>query len=85
MKKDILEFINENKNLLEKNQILDKMNEYINLRNNNFKLEEEKINLYFSDEFNIKEEIRKKRKKIHCNKKLNILMNVKNLICIYLE
>ena len=64
MKKDILEFINENKNLLEKNQILDKMNEYINLRNNNFKLEEEKINLYFSDEFNIKEEIEKIEKKI---------------------
>ena len=64
MKKDILKFFDENKNVLDKNQILIKMNEYINLKNNKFKLEEEKINLYLSDGFNIKEEIEKIEKKI---------------------
>ena len=64
MKKDILNIIIENNNILDRSQLLNKMNEYIILKNNNFKLEEDKINLYLSETFNIKEEIEKIEKKI---------------------
>jgi flap endonuclease-1 len=64
MKKDILSIIVENRNILDRTQLLNKMNEYIILKNNNFKLEEDKINLYLSDTFNIQEEIEKIDKKI---------------------
>ena len=64
MKKDILNIIIENNNILDRSQLLNKMKEYILSKNNNFKLEEDKINLYLSETFNIKEEIEKIEKKI---------------------
>jgi len=64
MKKDILCLIDENKYCLNKDELIVKINEYIGSRNNNFKLEPDKIELYLNNDFNIKEEIEKIDKKI---------------------
>lgn len=63
MKKEIIEMIKNNKEN-NKDDIYNKINNYINENNTNFKLEEDKLDLYFSKDFNYDEEIEKINKKI---------------------
>lgn len=64
MKRDILEFIKENKQRSNNEALINKINDYILIRNNTFQLFPEKLELYLSDEFNIQEEIDKIDRKI---------------------
>lgn len=63
MKKEILELIKNNKDLSKK-ELNSKINEYINDNNKNFKMQDDKLDLYLSEDFNYDEEIDKISKKI---------------------
>ena len=63
MKKEIIELIKDNKDK-KKGIITDKINEYINNNNSNFKIQDEKLDLYLSSDFNYDDEIDKINKKI---------------------
>jgi len=63
MKKEIIEIIKDNKDG-NKQEILNKINGYIDDNNNNFKIQDDKLELYLSEDFNYDEEIEKINKKI---------------------
>ena len=63
MKKEILELIKNNKDLSKK-ELNSKIDEYINDNNKNFKMQDDKLDLYLSEDFNYDEEIDKISKKI---------------------
>ena len=63
MKKEILELIKDNKDS-NKDELNLKINQYINDNNKNFKIQDEKLDLYLSEDFNYDEEIEKISKKI---------------------
>ena len=63
MKKEILELIRDNKDD-DKEDIYKKINDYIKDNNENFKMQNEKLDLYLSNNFNYDEEIDKINKKI---------------------
>lgn len=63
MKKDIIELILENRKL-SNDELKIKINSYIELNNSNFKIEEEKLNIYLEEDFNLKEELEKISRKI---------------------
>lgn len=63
MKKEIIELIKDNQNE-EKKSICEKINKYIKDNNEKFKLQNEKLDMYLSEDFNFDEEIDKINKKI---------------------
>ena len=63
MKKDIIELILENRKLSNEDLKI-KINLYIELNNPNFKIEDEKLNIYLEEDFNLKEELEKIGRKI---------------------
>lgn len=63
MKKEILELIKENSHL-PREEKLDEINKYIKSNNQNFKIQDEKLELYLSNDFSYDEEIDKISKKI---------------------
>ncbi len=63
MKKEIIELIKHNK-CDDKNEINQKINEYIKNNNDSFKIQDDKLELYLSEDFNYDEEIEKINKKI---------------------
>jgi flap endonuclease-1 len=63
MKKDIVEHI-KNNNTKSKNELEKDIESYIQSKNDKFKLEEDKLELYLSEDFNYDEEIEKIEKKI---------------------
>ena len=63
MKKDIVEHIRDNRTK-DNTELKKDIDDYIGSKNNKFKLEEDKLELYLSEDFNYDEEIEKIEKKI---------------------
>lgn len=71
MKKEIIELIKDNKDS-ERDKLILMINEYINNNNNNFKIQDDKLDLYLSEDFNYDEEIDKINRKIISIKSIHI-------------
>ena len=71
MKKEIVELIKDNPSL-NKVELTEEINKYIKNNNESFKIQDDKLDLYLSDNFNHEEEIDKINKKIICVKSHHI-------------